>query len=179
MATKSKKYADVVTVEPHLVQRPEQHTVGIRTQIPTSKLSITIPKLLKQVSKWMEQRGIEPTDAPFLRFHVIDMAVEYDIEIGFPVEKAVQGDDTVIANTFPAGRYATVTYRGKNRGYQGNKTLVDWAYNNGIPWDRWDDPKGDAFRSRFESMITGPEDEPDTSKWLVEVYIKVADSYKP
>jgi effector-binding domain-containing protein len=164
-----------VTTEPKIDERKEQHTIGIRTLTATNKLSVIIPKLLKEMRKWMDTKGVKPSGVPFLRFYVIDMAVEYDIEVGFPVATRVAGDDHVTANVIPAGRYASLIYIGKNRGYQGSKTLVEWARDNGIKWDRWDDPKGDAFRCRYESFLTNPAEEPDTKKWQTEVAIKLTD----
>ena len=60
------------------------------------------------------------------------------------------------------------------KGREGNKVLVDWAKDNGIEWDRWDDANGDAFRSRYESFLTPPDTEPDYTKWDTEVAIKLA-----
>jgi hypothetical protein len=74
----------------------------------------------------------------------------------------------------PAGRYASLIYTGS--GYAGNKALVDWAKANGIAWDRWNDAKGDAFCSRYESYLTDPKVEPHKTKWKIEVAIKLADN---
>jgi len=61
-------------------------------------------------------------------------------------------------------------------GYTGNKALVEWAAKNGVKWDRWDDPKGDAFRSGVEFFLTDPAEQPDRKKWETEVAIKLADN---
>jgi effector-binding domain-containing protein len=164
-----------ITTEPKIDERKEQHTIGIRQKIPSNKLSVFIPRFLKEMREWMEKKGVKNAGIPFLRFYIIDMAKEYEIEIGFPVPTPVEGDDRVTASVLPAGRYASLIYTGKNRGYQGNKVLVEWARDNGLQWDRWDDPKGDAFRSRYETFLTDPAEEPDTKKWQTEVAIKLAD----
>ena len=38
----------------------------------------------------------------------------------------------------------------------------------------WDDPKGDAFRCRYESYLTDRLAEADNKKWDTDVAIKVA-----
>lgn len=81
---------------------------------------------------------------------------------------------TSAPNTLPAGRYASVIYRNVG-GITGNKALVEWAKANGIQWDRWNDPKGDAFRARAEIFLTDPAEQPDRKKWETEVAIKMAD----
>ena len=157
---------------PKLENKPETATLGIREQIPPKKLSTAIPTLLKKVSTWMSTRQISPGGSPFLRFHVIDMESQFDIEVGFPVAVGTKGDGVIIGGVLPAGEYATIVYMGKTKGYEGNKALIDWAASNGVQWDRWDDPKGDAFRCRFETFLTDPAVEPDSKKWLNEVAIK-------
>jgi effector-binding domain-containing protein len=101
------------------------------------------------------------------------MAGEMDIQVGIPVETTLPGNERVSAGVLPAGRYASLVYI--RSGLTGNKTLVKWAKANGIAWDRWNDPKGDAFRSRYESYLTDPDVEARKTRWEVEVAIKLKD----
>lgn len=163
---------------PKIDLRPEQPYVGIRVQTPMRGLSTVLSKLFKEINKWVEQHGIEPSGVPFNRFHVIDMDADMDVEVGVPVTaetaaKVPLDEKRVKAGVLPAGRYASLIYSGS--GYAGNKVLVEWAAANGIKWDRWEDSKGDAFRSRYESYLTDPKVEPRKTKWDVEVAIKLAD----
>ncbi len=52
----------------------------------------------------MRQHGITPAGRRFLRYHVIDMAGEMDIEVGAPVATPLPGDDRVRPGLLPAGR---------------------------------------------------------------------------
>jgi effector-binding domain-containing protein len=160
---------------PTLDERTEQHYMGFRTQVPVSQLSKAIPDGLREVFGWLGQQGISPAGAPFIRYHVINMdpQLKMDIELGVPIEKAAQGNDRVKAGVLPAGRYASLVYTGVTNGIAGNKALIEWAEQQGLKWDRWDDPNGDAFRSRYETFITDPDDEPDSAKWDTEVAIMV------
>ena len=161
--------------EPKLEDRNEQRYVGIRTLAAIPELPTVIPQLLGEVFAWLGKQGIAPAGAPFIRYHVINMESKMDIEMGVPVTGALPGDDRVSAGVLPAGRYATLIYTGVTNGLEGNKALIDWAKANGVVWDRWDDENGDAFRSRYESFLTNPEDEPDQAKWETEVAIRLAD----
>jgi effector-binding domain-containing protein len=139
-------------------------------------MSKTVDRLFKEMNAWASQHGVMPMKAPFLRFHVIDMEGMMDIEVGFPVDPGAVApplpeNGRVRAGVLPAGRYASLVYTGS--GYTGNKTLIEWARANGLEWDRWDDPHGDAFRSRYESYLTDPKVEPKKTKWEVEVAIKL------
>ena len=135
------KGAALTTVgQPRLDHRPEQPYMGIRTQTPMKGMSKVVEKLFKEIEVWAKQHNLRPAGPPFLRYHVIDMAGEMDIEVGIPVETPLPGDGRVSAGELPAGRYASLVYIGS--GYTGNKTLIEWARANGHAWDRWDDPKG-------------------------------------
>ncbi|MFO7537814.1 MAG: GyrI-like domain-containing protein [Chloroflexota bacterium] len=159
--------------QPRIDYRTEKSYMGIRTQVPMKGMFQVVDKLRREMSTWLKQQGVEPAGPPFLRYHVIDMAGEMDIEVGIPVATVLPGDGRVSANVLPEGRYASVIYVGN--GLTGNKTLIEWAKANGIAWDRWEDPKGDAFRSRCETYLTDPKTEHRKTKWEIEVAIKLAD----
>lgn len=159
--------------EPKIDYRNDQPYMGIRTQVPMKTLSKSVTQLFKDINTWATQQNLVPAGPPFLRYHVIDMAGEMDIEAGIPVATAFPNDGLVRAGVLPAGRYASLIYSGS--GFTGNKALIEWAKANGIAWDRWDDPKGDGFRSRYESYLTDPKVEPRKAKWQVEVAIKLAE----
>jgi len=158
---------------PTISEKPEVVYMGIRTQAQFKGMFAVVDKLVKEMYKWMDQQELKLAGPPFLRYDVIDMKGEMDIEVGFPVEEVVAGDDRVKPSKLPAGRYAHLTYQ--SQAYSANSTLINWAINNGLKWDRWDDPKGDGFRSRYEAYLTDPKVEPRKTKWYVELAIKLAD----
>jgi len=161
--------------KPKIDQRPEQPYVGIRTQVKPSQFKKIIPQFLDEIFAWLNEQGIKPSEAPFMRYYVIAMGSEMDVEIGVPVATPLAaGTDRIQPQTLPAGRYASLIYRSVG-GITGNKALVEWARDNGIRWDRWDDPKGDAFRCRIETFLTDPAEQPDRKKWETEVAIKLSD----
>jgi len=164
-----------ILTEPKIEARPEQPYMGIRLWIPSKELSGWTLKLNKEVQKWLDKAGIKASGPAFHRFYVINMGTEFELEVGIPVAKAVAGDERVKPDVIVAGNYANLTYTGRNNAYKGNKALVEWAKANGIPWDRWDDPRGDAFRCRYESYLSNRLTDPDKKSWRTNVAIKVLD----
>ena len=159
--------------EPRIDVRKEQPYMGIRVQTPMKGMSKMVQKLFREMNAWMKKQDVQLAAAPFLRFHVIDMEGEMDIEVGFPVATPLPDDGRVKAAVIPAGRYASLIYTGS--GYSSNKALLEWIKANNLVLDRWDDAKGDAFRSRYESYLTDPKIEPRKTKWEIEVAMKLAD----
>lgn len=166
----------LTTTEPKIESREAQHTVGIRTQVPMQKLPEVIPQFIGEVEGWLEEQGTTPAGAPYIRYYVIDMERELDIEIGFPVENALAGDDRVKAGVIPSGRYGTLIYTDVTKGIEGNGVLIRWAEKEGIEWDAWDVETGHAFASRIEYFLDGPDDDPNPENWRTEVAIRLVDN---
>jgi hypothetical protein len=160
--------------EPKLEHRPERHYMGIRTQTPVEGLQAVIPQLLGDVFAWLGKQGVTPAGAPFIRYHVINMEANLDVELGVPVASALRGDGRIAAGVLAAGQYAALVYTGIENGITGNAALLDWGTKQGLVWDQWAAENGDGFGARYESFLTNPDDEPDPAKWDTEVAIRLA-----
>lgn len=165
----------VIVENPKVEHKSKQFTVGIRKRIPSKTIASAIPKFLKQTEQYLSTKNIQVSGLPFFRFHSINMGIEYDLEVGFFCESAVKTEGEFVSNIVPAGKYATLKYAGKNRGYQGNKALIEWARSNQHEMDRWDTKLGDTFACRYEVYLTDINSEPDHKKWVKEVAIKLPD----
>ncbi len=160
--------------KPEVYERPDEHYMGIRTQTPFKGMFTVIDKhLFKELRAWMKQEGVEPAGQPFFRYYIINMDGEMDVEVGIPVDTALSGNGRVCPGVLPAGRYASLVYIGT--GYTGSSALTRWAIENGLAFDQWDDPKGTAFRARYERYLTDPKIQPLKSKWEVEVAVRLLD----
>ncbi len=159
--------------EPKIVERAEQPYLGIRIQAPYRGMFAQVNKQFTILDKWLRQQGITPAGPHFLRYHVIDMAGEMDIEVGVPVATPQPGDERVKPGRLPAGRYASLIYIGL--GLAANKALLEWIRANHLRLDKWADPKGDAFGCRFEAYLTDPKVEPRKKQWKIELAMKLAD----
>lgn len=156
---------------PTVVSRKAQPYAAIRqaTKIPfQTVVSKTVPK----VDKWLGKRHIEPGPM-IIKYDFIRMP-ELTVQLGFLIDGAVEGDETVTVSVLPAGKYATLTYWGHYRNLRDvTAMLIGWARGRGIAWDAEEAPQGDTFVSRFEVYPNGPADEPDPDKWETQIFIKV------
>lgn len=159
--------------EPKIDDHEEKLYVGIRTVAPFKGMFAVVDTLLKELRIWVKQHNIAEQGPFFLRYHVIDMQGPMDIEVGFVVLTHLPGDERIKPGVLPAGRYASLIYTGS--GMPGNKALIGWAQTNGIAWDRWDDPAGDAFGCRYEAYLTDYRVEHRKKHWEIHLAIKLAD----
>jgi effector-binding domain-containing protein len=156
--------------EPQILTRDEQPYVGIPATVTMSSIGQAIDSALPRIFAWLGERGIAPSGPPFIRFLVIDMEAEMEIELGVPVRVGVEGDEQVRAAVLPGGRYVSLLHIGPyDQLIAANAALQKWAEERGVTFDSWDTARGSEWRSRFESYITDPSAEPDPSKWETEV----------
>ena len=165
----------VVEKQPWIEVRNTIETIGVRKVISTKIVASEISRALASVKRAMTSVGREHLDRPFFRFHSIAMGVTYDIEVGYTLTDPVPVVPGLISSRFEQGTYACLQYLGKGRGYQGNKALLDWIHLSGYHTDNWDSELGDSFACRYELYLSDIESEPDNTKWLKEVAIKLKD----
>jgi effector-binding domain-containing protein len=160
---------------PEIVTRAEQPYVAIRGQVSVAEIAAFAVRT-GEVYAWLGARGLTPAGPPFLKYNVIDMARQLEIDNGVPVAAPVVGDGEVIAGVLPAGRYATVIHVGHPSELVGaTKALLDWGAGQNLTWDMSPSADGDRWGSRLEIYLTDPREEPDMSKWVTQLAFRLAD----
>jgi effector-binding domain-containing protein len=160
---------------PEIIARQAQPYAGITGRVTMTTIG-AIADRLPELFGFLADRGVEPADAPFFRFYVIDMEREMEIEVGVPTPGPVDGEGEVRGGVLPAGRYASATHVGHpDQLIDATRDLLEWADRQGLTFDRADSPRGDAWACRLEIYRTDPREEPDMSKWETQLAFKLAD----
>jgi effector-binding domain-containing protein len=162
-------------VEPAIVDRAAQPYLAI-TRLVTMRTINEIADRIPEVFGWLGARGLTPSGAPFLKYNLIDMERELEIEAGVPVEAAIAGDGVVAPGVLPAGRYVTLTHVGHPSGLADvTAALLAWAQQRELTWDRTDTDEGQRWGCRIETYHTNPAEVPDPNKWETELAFRLAD----
>jgi effector-binding domain-containing protein len=142
--------------EPQILTRPEQPYVGIRRTVTMDTIR-SIADRIPVLIGWLDERGVAPAGAPFLRYWVIDMEHGLDVEAGVPVAEPSQGDGEVSSGVLPAGRYATVTHTGPYEGLvDATAALLAWTDAQGVALEVQDSTDGAVWGCRLEIYNTNP-----------------------
>lgn len=161
---------------PEIIERDSRPYVAIRERV-TLPFDDVVDRVFPELFGWLARNSVEPADAPFIKYNVIDMERELEVEFGVPVARPNPGDARVLSGTLQGGTFASITWQG---GYDklidANGALINWAMERGIKWDVTRTPAGDKFGCRLEIYKTDPAVEPDSSKWVTDVVIKMAGS---
>ena len=121
---------------------------------------------------------IQPSGQGIIRYLTTDMSKKLDIDIGFTVNKAVIGNDRIIADFLPAGRYATLLYTGSYKGkgiFKATVALLDWAKESKIKWNTSKKKGVEWWNGRAEFYFSDPATEKDPTKFKTELAFLIAD----
>lgn len=156
--------------EPQIQARAALRYAAIPMTVTMDSISDAVDQAFPELFGWLAGNGLAASGPPFIRYLVIDMAAEMEIELGVPVDAPVAGSGRVRPGVLPEGRYAVLRHAGPYDGLiASNAALQQWAHEHGIEFDAWDTPTGTAWRARAEHYLTDPSKEPDPAKWEVDI----------
>jgi effector-binding domain-containing protein len=151
--------------EPKIVERKKQHYAAIRTTVSMNDIPHVLPPLIPEVADWLSKNNIVPDGAPFFRY--LTMGNKLDVEVGIPVQHAINNDGRIVAGFFPAGKYPTITY-------MGDYIHIKEAH---IALESWSKEKGYKATpgTITEVYITDPTKEPSRDKWQTDIIYRLDD----
>lgn len=160
---------------PEVTERAAQPYVAISGQVTMASIG-SIADRIPKIFGWLDARGIAPAGPPFLRYNVIDMERQLEIEAGVPVASTVEGDGDVQPGTLPAGRFAVLLHVGAPPTLQAaTAALLDWAAQQDLTWDMSRTDVGERWGCRLENYLTDPAKQPDVNKWETQLAFRLAD----
>ena len=159
--------------QPRLEQRQEQPYVAIRTAVPIPFGKYLQP-LWAEVNAWLKDQGmpLSSTGPAIIRYLTTDMSNKLDMDVGFAVDRRMSGNDHILADVLPAGRYATLLYTGSYKGkgiYKSTVALLEWAKEKSIVWNTSIKNGVEWWNGRVEWYLTDPERESDPKKYQTEL----------
>jgi effector-binding domain-containing protein len=94
-----------------VLKKREQPTLFIRTKARVEDLPMLIGENYGKMETYLEELGEYLSEVPYVAYHNMDMQ-NLDVEIGFPVCKALAGRGEIQAGFIPAGKGVFCMYRG-------------------------------------------------------------------
>lgn len=84
-----------------LIQQAEQFTLHVRLKTSVGGLNEAFDKNFALIESYLSEIGEQPAAAPYAAYYNHDMQ-DLDVEMGFPVAKALPGRDEIKAGIIPA-----------------------------------------------------------------------------
>jgi effector-binding domain-containing protein len=114
-----------------LLKTNEQPTMVVRTTTKVEKLPLVIGDSYRRIAEYLKELDELCADVPFVAYHNMDMQ-NLDVEIGFPVAKALPEKGDIKPGLIPAGKVVFCMYRGAYSNMAPvYGEMVKWITDNG------------------------------------------------
>ena len=114
-----------------LSKRSTQPTMSVRTRSAVQDLPELLGKVYGKIAQYLGALGAQPIGPPYVGYFNMDMQ-DLDLEIGFPVSQAIQGEGDIQSSEIPEGQYATCLYTGPYSDIEpAYIALTQWIENQG------------------------------------------------
>ncbi len=158
---------------PRILELPDRPYIGVRRTVTMASIALVVDRI-PEIVEHLVGRGSAPTGAPFLRYHLIDMDRSLEVEAGVPVDDTTLADGEVTAGNLPAGRFVVARHLGHPDGLvDATTTLLRWAADQGLVWDRSVTGEGERWGCRAEHFLT-PLEQPDPHRGETELAFRLA-----
>ncbi len=95
----------------NLLEQPEQHVLSIRSMIHLNDYPNTAKQAYEVIMEYAVCKGQLLSGGPFVCYHNADLE-NLDVEMGFPVARAVLGDNSITGYTIPAQKAVSGIFLG-------------------------------------------------------------------
>lgn len=136
----------------HIASQP---TAAIKIKTSQAKIGDDLGRIYQTVHAYLEKIGGPFAGPPYCLYHDVS-SESWSIEAGFPVAGPIQGEGEIASSALPGGKVATAMHTGPyDRLSETWMAFESWVKEQGIQ----------AMGPAWESYITDPGQEPDSSKW--------------
>ena len=145
-----------MTYQFELRERQPQPTLVIRTRSSVQDMPQVLGQAWGAVMQYAGQAGHQPSGAPFVAYHNMDMQ-DLDLEIGFAFAQKLNGEGEVLAGEIPGGKAAGCVHVGPYDQLPATySALMKWMEANGHT------PCGAAYESYLNDPHNTPPEELQT-----------------
>ena len=132
-------------------EMPERKTEAVRRTVSVDALPATVGKAYHEVMTYVEGEDATVVGPPFVIYHNDDMQA-LDVEIGFPVDRDVGGEERVRPGLLPGGRVLSHVHVGPYSTLEEAYTpLMKHIEEQGLKVTGW----------MYELYLNSPDDTPD------------------
>lgn len=142
-------------------EKDPKPTLSIRSRTSIQGLPKLLGESYGKIAGYLAELGEEPAGAPFAAYHNMDLH-DLDVEIGFPVAKAVQGRGEIQASQIPGGKLGYALHTGRyadiTPAYDALTQFVkDQGYEpTGVSYEFYLNDPGETPQEQLQTQIVFP-----------------------
>jgi len=137
--------------------------IGIKTRCNNDEIALKMGETYNELMGYVIENNIEPFNAPICIYYYYD-TLQTEFEAAIPVAKIPKLKGNIKAGKIPSGKYIkTIHYGPYDQLINAYEALQAYMNKNGLkmagmPWEKYK---------------TDPQKEPDSKKWITNIYFPV------
>ncbi len=141
-----------------------QKIAAIRAKTTIDKVTPKVTQLLQETSDYLDSVGVRPA-GPGVGVYYEVGAFLVDVQVGYPVDIEVEGNDRVRPGELPGGKCAVAVYKGPHKDIaDAHRAVHQWMHTNNI--QSTGEPTREVYISDLRSLGDGDDCEAE-SVWPV------------
>jgi effector-binding domain-containing protein len=143
-----------------------QRFAAVRAKTTLNKVTEKVTQLLGETADYLEAEGIKPTGPGFGVYYEVG-AVVVDVQVGYPIDEEIAGNDRVMGGELPGVKAAVATYEGPHKEMpDAHRAVHMWMHENDVKAAV--EPAREVYLTDLRDLKEG-EDCRAESVWPVEV----------
>jgi len=109
-------------------------TATVRVKTTLNKVTPKVIQLLNETAEYLGAQGVSPSGPGFGIYHEVGRhGFLVDVEVGYPVDVEIVGNDRIRPGTLPGGKATVVTYKGPHAKIAAaHQAAQSWMAKQGI-----------------------------------------------
>ena len=141
-----------------------QKIAAIRAKTTIDKVTPKVTQLLQETAEYLDAAGIKPA-GPGVGIYYEVGSFLVDVEVGYPVDTDIEGNDRIKGNELPGGRCAVATYKGPHTDIaDAHRAVHAWMHEHEVK--STGEPTREVFLTDLRSLGDGQDCEAE-SVWPV------------
>ena len=141
-----------------------QKIAAIRAKTTIDKVTPKVAQLLQETADYLDAVGVKPT-GPGVGVYYEVGAFLVDVQVGYPVDVDVEGNERVRPDELPGGKCAVAVYKGPHKDIaDAHRAVHGWMHDNNIK--STGDPTREVYITDLRALADGEDCEAE-SVWPV------------
>jgi len=143
-----------------------QKYAAIRAKTTINKVTEKVTQLLAETADYLESQDIKPTGPGFGVYYEVGTVV-VDVQVGYPIDQEIAGNDRVLGGELPAVTAAITTYEGPHKEMpDAHRAVHVWMHENDVKAS--EQPAREIYITDLCELTSG-QDCTAESVWPIEV----------
>lgn len=132
-----------------------QRYAAVRAKTTINKVTEKVTQLLNETAEYLDSQGVKPSGPPFAVYYEVG-AVVVDLEVGYPIDAEVEGNERVRPGELPGVKAAITLYEGPHKEMpEAHRAVHMWMHENDVKAS--EHPAREVFLTDLRELQAGQD----------------------